>query len=146
MDLIPCELAQIMIAENRESQMIVLREAEPPGRVLPISIGISEALAINRPVSGVEIVRPMTHDLLVSVIEQMGGRLTRIVVSDLVEDKNGFGTFYGILTVERDGEVVEIDSRPSDAIALAVRTDAPIFIDASVLDKAGLRPQGDEEE
>lgn len=132
MNTVECELAQIMIAEQRVSQMVVLRE-KGGERILPIEIGISEALAINRHISGEEMVRPMTHDLLTEVIERLGGKLHRIVVNDLVEDKEGHGTFYGLLTVEQEGRQIEIDARPSDAIALAVRVGCPIFVAEHVL-------------
>ncbi len=132
MNTVECELAQIMIAEQRVSQMVVLRE-KGGERILPIEIGISEALAINRHISGEEMVRPMTHDLLSEVIERLGGKLRRIVVNDLVEDKEGHGTFYGLLTVEQEGRQIEIDARPSDAIALAVRVGCPIFVAEHVL-------------
>ena len=134
MDLIQCELAQIMIAEQRGAQVIVLRECEGE-RIFPIEIGLFEALAINRHISGEEMIRPMTHDLLLSVMAHLGGSLKRIVVSELVETVEGQGTFYGLLVVERDGEEIEIDTRPSDAIALAVREGCPLFVSEDVLQK-----------
>ncbi len=134
MNTVECELAQIVISENRPLQVIVLRERDG-GRVMPIEIGIFEALAINRGVSDEETVRPMTHDLLVSAVERLGGRIARIIVSDLVENKEGQGTFYGLLVVERDGDTVEIDCRPSDAIAIASRVGCPIYVSESVLEQ-----------
>ena len=90
MNLVECELAQILIAEQREAQVVVLREKNGY-RSLPIEIGIVEAVAINREIQGVETLRPMTHDLLVSVVSALGGRLARIIVNDLVQMKDGAG-------------------------------------------------------
>ncbi len=133
MTLIECELSQIMIAEQREAQVIVLREKQGE-RCLPIEIGIVEAIAINREVQGVDMVRPMTHDLLVAVIAAMGGHISHVIVNDLVSMKDGGGTFFGILVLSRDGqEDIGIDCRPSDAIALAVRTGCQIFVNEKVL-------------
>lgn len=133
MQLVECELAQVLLTESATApQIIVLREKEGP-RAFPIHIGFFEALSINRHIHGEEMIRPMTHDLLVGVIEQMGGRLDRIVVNDLVEDRDGAGTFYGLLVIDRAGETVEVDTRPSDAVALAVRTGCRIFVAEHVL-------------
>ncbi len=132
MNTVECELTQILIAEQRDAQMIVLREKDGE-RAMPIEIGIVEAMAINRHVQQIETIRPMTHDLLLSVIENMGGTLKRIVVNDLVTLKSGQGTFYGLLVVEREGSEIEVDCRPSDAIALAVRVGCPVFVAEHVL-------------
>lgn len=133
MNLIECELAQILIAEQREAQVVVLREKNG-SRSLPIEIGIVEAVAINREVQGVETLRPMTHDLMVAAISGLGGRIARIIVSDLVTMKDGSGTFFGILVLAKEnGEEVGVDCRPSDAIALAVRTGCQIYVNEKVL-------------
>lgn len=129
MALVQCELVKIMITETAEPQMIVLKELEGE-RAFPIWIGIAEAVAIDRKVKGYVPARPLTHDLLASVVSSLGGDLERVEVCDLRES-----TFYGKLVVRRDGEVVEIDSRPSDAIALAVRVGCPIFVAEHVLDE-----------
>ncbi len=120
-------LAQIVISETRDQQLIVLRERSGE-RQLPIVIGLSEALAIDRRIKQHPVQRPMTHDLLANVIEALSGELEKIVVNDLKEH-----TFYAKLVVRIDGEVVEIDSRPSDAIALGVATDVPIYVEDHVL-------------
>lgn len=130
---IECELAQILIAEQRDAQVIVLREKEGE-RMVPIEIGIVEAMAINRHVQQIETMRPMTHDLLLSVIEGLDATLERIVVSDLVTLKNGAGTFYGLLILNLHGQEVEVDCRPSDAVALATRTGCPVFVAEHVLE------------
>lgn len=133
MPLVECELAQIMIAEQRFPQVIVLRE-KGGQRILPITIGLPEALAINRSVAGEEMIRPMTHDLLVAVIASLNGRLDRIVVNEIVYDEDGSGTYHGSLMIESDGETREVDCRPSDAVALAVRTGCRIFVADHVLE------------
>lgn len=134
MNLVECELAQILIAEQREAQVVVLREKNGY-RSLPIEIGIVEAVAINREIQGVETLRPMTHDLLISVVTALGGRLARIIVNDLVQMKDGAGTFFGIAVLVREnGEEIGVDCRPSDAIALAVRTGCQIYVNEKVLE------------
>ncbi len=123
------ELARVVISETSDQQVIVLREKDGE-RSFPIIIGIFEAVSIDRHLKGIEIPRPLTHDLVRNVIREMGGELERIVVNDLHDN-----TFYARLHVRRDGEDIEVDSRPSDAIALAVRTGCPVFVEDSVLEK-----------
>lgn len=120
-------LAQIVISETRDSQLIVLREVDGE-RHLPIVIGLHEALAIDRRIKSQTPPRPMTHDLLANVIEALSGQLEKIVINDLVDH-----TFYAKLVVRVNGEIVEIDSRPSDAIALGVAGDVPIYVEEHVL-------------
>lgn len=120
-------LAQIVISETHDSQLIVLREVDGE-RQLPIVIGLHEALAIDRRIKNQTPPRPMTHDLLANVIEALSGQLEKIVINDLVDH-----TFYAKLVVRANGEVIEIDSRPSDAIALGVASDVPIFVEDHVL-------------
>ncbi len=110
--------------------IIVLRDAEGQ-RVLPIWVGIFEANAIALKIENISTPRPMTHDLLRNVIEDLNGVVRKIVVSDLKDN-----TFYALIYVEVGGQTLAIDSRPSDAIALALRADAPIFVEESVLDNA----------
>lgn len=134
---IHCELVRIMISETEDNQVIVLKEADG-GRLFPIVIGFFEAAAIDRRLKGHSLPRPMTHDLLASVIEAMGGRLAKVVVTDLKDH-----TFYANLIVERDGTEIVIDARPSDAIALAVAGNTPIYVEDHVLDDvAGPRDAG----
>ena len=121
------ELSRIFIREMTDMQIIELTEVDGD-RTFPIVIGLPEAFAIERRLKGIDIPRPQTHDLLSSVIGQLGGELKEIVVTDLVD-----GTFYARLVIEQDGENVEIDSRPSDAIALGVAENVPIFVDEEVL-------------
>ena len=126
---IPCELIRIMITETGDHQVIVLKESRGQ-RVFPIVIGFFEAAAIDRRIKGHVLPRPMTHDLLASVIEAMGGKLAKVVVTDLKEH-----TFYATLVIERNGDQVRVDARPSDAIALAVAGNTPIYVEDHVLDE-----------
>ena len=105
-------------------------------RYLPIWIGACEAEAISMELQGVDPPRPMTHDLLTNMMERLGGRLDYILVHSLAND-----TFYGSLFVEVDDELIEIDSRPSDAMAIAVRAGVPIYVDETVMEKAGVEPE-----
>ncbi|MEN0019706.1 MAG: bifunctional nuclease family protein [Planctomycetota bacterium] len=137
--LVRMELSRILIRELNDFQLIELREVvEQPAddanrRTFPIVIGLPEAQAIERRLKGVEIKRPQTHDLLDSVIGRLGGRLEKITISDLSDH-----TYYAILDVRRDtGDVVEIDARPSDAIALGIADRCPIWVEETVLEAAG---------
>jgi len=114
-------------------QPIVLLKEEDKNRFLPIWIGHPEAAAILMKLQGAELPRPMTHDLLASIIDQLSGRVLRILVTELRES-----TFYAIVELEAGGEEIHIDSRPSDAIALAVRTNSPIFASSELLDSNGI--------
>jgi len=123
------ELSRIIIDETTPQQIIVLKETDGE-RSFPIMIGVAEALAIDRRLKGVEMPRPMTHDLLANVITKLGGKLEKILITDLRKH-----TFYATLVVTRGSETLEIDSRPSDAIALGVASDTPIFVSTHVLDR-----------
>ncbi len=114
-------------------QRVVILKVKDADRYLPIWIGASEADAIAVKLQDVAISRPLTHDLLGSIINSLGAKVNGIVVSDLNQD-----TFYAKVILAINGDTLEVDSRPSDAIALAIRTSAPIFADDSVLDKAGV--------
>jgi len=125
---IEVELSKIIINEAVDQQIIVLKELEGE-RSFPIVIGMMEILAIDRRLKNIQLPRPMTHDLLADVIEQMGGEIEKVVISDLSN-----GTFYARLHISSNGETVEVDSRPSDAIALGVGIGAPIFVDEEVFE------------
>ena len=114
-------------------QRVVILKVKDADRYLPIWIGASEADAIAVKLQDVAISRPLTHDLIGSIINSLGAKVNGIIVSDLDQD-----TFYAKVILAINGDTMEVDSRPSDAIALAVRTSAPIFADESVLDKAGV--------
>jgi len=121
------ELKRIIISEVHEQQIIVLREVDGE-RSFPIVIGIFEATSIDRRVKNIVPPRPLTHDLIVSVVDQLGGDLQDIVISDLQDH-----TYFAKLRVRRDGELIEIDCRPSDAIAVAVTAKVPIWVAEDVL-------------
>ena len=114
-------------------QRVVILKEKDTDRYLPIWIGPNEADAIAVKLQGVSVPRPLTHDLLNSIVYALGASVNSIVVSDLKND-----TFYAKIILNVDGRQLEIDSRPSDAIALAVRVDAPIYAEEGVLDKAGI--------
>jgi len=126
---IEAELSRIIINETSEQQIIVLKEREGE-RSFPIVIGIVEIFAIDRRLKGIAPPRPMTHDLLGSVIENLGARIERIVINDLRNH-----TFYAKLVLSLNGRIIEVDSRPSDAIALGVATKTPIFVAEHVFEK-----------
>ncbi len=123
------ELTRIIINENNEQQIIFLKEVEGD-RTFPIVIGIFEATSIDRRVRSLPAPRPLTHDLLASSIELLGGELQDIYISELRDH-----TYYAKLRIRHDGELVEVDSRPSDAIALAVTASVPIYVAEEVLDE-----------
>jgi bifunctional DNase/RNase len=114
-------------------QRVVILKEKMAERYLPIWIGPAEADAIAVTLQGVNVPRPLTHDLLRSVIDALGARVDSIIVSELKND-----TFYARIVLNVDGEQLEIDSRPSDALALAVRVEVPIYTEEAVLDKAGI--------
>ncbi len=119
-------------------QRVVILKEKISERYLPIWIGPSEADAIAVKLQGVAVPRPLTHDLLSSVINTLGATVNSIIVNDLKND-----TFFAKVILDVDGKQVEIDSRPSDALALAVRTGVSIYADESVLDKAGILLDGE---
>jgi bifunctional DNase/RNase len=128
------ELSRIIISEINSEQVIFLKEIDGE-RTFPILIGIFEATSIDRRVKHQEAPRPLTHDLLVSSVEALGGEFQDVVISELKEH-----TYYAVLRVRQAGELIEIDSRPSDAIAVAVTCDPqlPIYVSEDVLtDVAG---------
>ncbi len=121
------DLARIIIHDNAEQQYIVLKERDGE-RSFPIVIGDMEANAIDRRLKKMRLPRPMTHDLLSTVIEKMDGEIEKIVIHDLKEH-----TFFAKLVIRQNGRVVEVDSRPSDAIALGVAAETPLFVEDTVL-------------
>jgi bifunctional DNase/RNase len=147
------ELARILIRELNDYQIIELREVAPVdggsengaggggevqysqvegGRSFPIVIGLPEAQAIERRLKGIQIKRPQTHDLLMNILTALGSKLESIVINDLSDH-----TFYALLNVRtKDGEKVQIDSRPSDAIALGIANNIAVYVEEHVLDAA----------
>jgi len=126
-------IESIRVSLMNYQRVVILKEKESD-RYLPIWIGPAEADAIAVRLQEVAVSRPLTHDLLRSIIDAFGGNVQYIVVNDLAND-----TFYARIIMDVDGRKMEIDSRPSDAIALAVRVQAPIFAEETVLEKAGVR-------
>ena len=112
-------------------QRVVILKEKSSDRYLPIWIGPAEADSIAVKLQDLSVARPLTHDLLNLVITSLGGSVSHIVVSDLLND-----TFYAKIFIQRNGDNLEVDSRPSDAIALAVRVKVPIYVEETVLDKA----------
>lgn len=128
---VPMELSRILIRELNDYQLIELREIDGE-RAFPIVIGLPEAQAIERRLKGVEIKRPQTHELLASVIESLGGELVSVTINDLADQ-----TFFANLDIRTAaGEMLHIDARPSDAIALGVARDVPIYVEEHVLEGA----------
>jgi len=121
-------------------RVVMLKEKTSP-RYLPIWIGHFEADAIAIPMQNVPVTRPLTHDLLKRVIEQLNGKLTQVVISELADE-----TFFAKLVVDVHGRHVEVDARPSDAIAVAIRAKVPIFVEESVFEQAGLVFENEETE
>ena len=135
------DLAGVRV-ELPSNQPIVLLKERGGDRYLPIWIGAAEAAAIALALQGVVTPRPMTHDLLKNILEEMSVEVQRIVITELRD-----GTYYAVISMRRDGESYEVSSRPSDAIALAVRIHAPIYANEEVLSEASiLIPEGDEQE
>jgi uncharacterized protein len=120
-------------------QPIVLLKTADGNRFLPIWIGHSEAAAILMKLQGASTPRPMTHDLVTDMLSQLETHVLRICVTELREN-----TFYATITLQQNGSEIEIDSRPSDAIALAVRAEAPIFADDHVIEESAIEFEGEE--
>ncbi|MDB4368541.1 bifunctional nuclease family protein [bacterium] len=129
---IEMQLAKIIISEINENQIVFLREVDGE-REFPILIGIFEATSIDRRVKNISRPRPLTHDLIVEVVDSLGGELDSVVITELRD-----ATYYANLRIKRDGEIIEIDTRPSDAIAIAVTCSPrlPIYVAENVLDEA----------
>jgi uncharacterized protein len=128
---IQMELHKIIISEMQDQQIIVLKEVDGE-RKFPIVIGSNEAMAIDRRLKGVPTPRPMTHDLLANIIESMGGTMEKIEINDLQEH-----TFFAKIHIRQNGKSVQIDSRPSDAIALGIASVLPIYVAEHVLAEVG---------
>lgn len=127
--LVQMELVRIIISEINDQQVVFLREVDG-SRSFPILIGIFEATSIDRRVQGHAPPRPLTHDLLKNVIESLGAEAQDVVITQLIDH-----TYYAVIRIQKDGELIEVDCRPSDAIALAVHYDPhlPIYVSEDVL-------------
>ncbi len=135
MDMVRVEIDSIRVSLMSQDRVIVLKDTTSE-RYLPIWIGAPEAEAIRVELQGVSITRPLTHDLLKAVIHELGGKVEYILVNDLRND-----VFYARIKININNRSVEIDSRPSDAIALAVRVKVPIYVAESVMTQASIQPE-----
>ncbi|MFL5340616.1 MAG: bifunctional nuclease family protein [Gemmataceae bacterium] len=123
------ELKRIIISEIHEQQVITLKEVDGD-RSFPIVIGIFEATSIDRRVKSIPTPRPLTHDLVANVIELLGGEVQDVLINELVDH-----TYFAKLRIRKEGELVEVDCRPSDAIALAVTAHVPVYVNEDVLNE-----------
>jgi bifunctional DNase/RNase len=139
-DMVEVVIDSIRVSLMSQNRMVILRETGQE-RYLPIWIGVYEAEAITLALQEVEVSRPLTWDLLKNVLHTLGARVVRVEVVALRED-----TFYGNIVVEYNDRLINIDSRPSDAIALAVRTHVPILVSHQILNSAGIEPEEDLQE
>lgn len=134
------ELVGVRIELPTNTPILLLKEVDGT-RFLPIWIGANEATAIALALEGIQPQRPMTHDLMKTMAEALGGTIDRVVVTELRD-----GTFYADLVIAREADEVRVSARPSDAIALAARTDAKLFAAQEVIDEAGVEIQDEEQE
>jgi bifunctional DNase/RNase len=139
-DMVEVVIDSIRVSLMSQNRMVILRETGQE-RYLPIWIGVYEAEAITLALQEVEVSRPLTWDLLKNVLHTLGARVVRVEVVALRED-----TFYGNIVIEYNDRLINIDSRPSDAIALAVRTHVPILVSRQILNSAGIEPEEDLQE
>ena len=133
--MIECIIDSIRVSLTNKDRITVLKEKDAE-RYLPIWMGVPETDSITIALQGVAIARPLTHDLIISVMNALDIRLERVEVTNLEND-----TFYASLILEQNGVRKIIDSRPSDAIAIAIRAKAPVFVDEDILDAVGIRPE-----
>jgi len=140
MELIQVEILGLSTSSSSGGAYALVLGDSEGGRRLPIIIGAFEAQAIALELEKIQPPRPMTHDLLRDLMEQVGGKVISVVISELRD-----GTFYARVKFVHEGEEFELDSRPSDAVALAVRVEAPIFVSDEVLQEAGLPAEDDTE-
>ena len=138
--MIEMSLVGVRVELPTNQPIVLLREREGE-RFLPIWIGAMEATAIAFALQGIVTARPMTHDLLKNVLEDLAVQVQKIVITELKD-----GTFYAVIQMQQDGRAYEVSSRPSDAIALAVRVNVPIFADEEVLTEASIVIRDDEEQ
>lgn len=136
-EMIEVVIDSIRVSLMSQQRIVILREVNTQ-RYLPIWIGVPEAESIAIALQEVEVVRPLTHDLLKKVFDAYGAEILRVEVTSLNDD-----IYYGNIVTRQQGKTIEIDSRPSDALALAVRAGVPILVDRQVMDAAGLVPEED---
>lgn len=139
-DMVEVVIDSIRVSLMSQQRIVILREKNAE-RYLPIWIGIYEAESITIALQEVEVARPLTHDLLKNIFAELNARIVQVEVVALRDD-----TFYGNIVAEVDGRTLNIDSRPSDALAIAVRAHVPILVDQTVMDSAGITPEEDLQE
>lgn len=138
MPLVTVTVQSVGIDPTSNTPLVILEEKDGR-RALPIWIGSPEALAINLALEGLALERPLTHDLVKSLLEGLGATVERVVITELKGS-----TFFAQIMLKSDGRMLAVDARPSDSIAIALRTKSPIFVDEEVLDKHGFtKPEGD---
>ena len=133
--MVEVKIESIRVSLMSQYRVVILKDAES-NRYLPIWIGPYEADAITIHLQDVQVPRPLTHDLVIKVIDELGAKVERVIVSDLHND-----TFYARIILTVSGKEASIDARPSDAIAVAVRADCPIYVEDDVMDRAGVVPE-----
>jgi bifunctional DNase/RNase len=136
-DMIEVVIDSIRVSLMSQQRIVILREQQAE-RYLPIWIGVYEAESITIALQEVDVARPLTHDLIKNIFNQLGARILRVEVVALRDD-----TFFGNIVVEAGGQVINIDSRPSDALAIAVRAHVPILVSRQVMETAGIVPEQD---
>lgn len=142
---VPCVVESVRV-HVLTGQHVVLLQARDAERLLPIWIGADQAFSIAQRIAGIRSERPLTHDLMIEILGKLGAEITRVVVKDLVDDGNGSGVFHGSVFLQIGDRELEIDSRASDAIALAVRVDARILVSGEVFERSSIAAEGQEEE
>ena len=144
MMLVPCTVESVRV-HVLTNQHVVLLQAQGVRRLLPIWIGPDQAYSIATRIAGITSERPLTHDLVVDMLGKVGAEVTRVVVKDLVADDQGGGVFHGSVFLQLKDREIEVDCRPSDAIALAVRCSARILVAESVLDRSAITAESNDD-
>ena len=142
---VPCVVESVRV-HVLTGQHVVFLQARESDRIVPIWIGPDQAHSIAVRIAGLRSERPLTHDLISDMLGKLGVEVTRVVVKDLVDDGNGSGVFHGSVFLQTGDREVEIDSRASDAIALAIRTGARILVSGEVFDRSSIAPEGSAED
>ncbi len=145
MTYVPCIVESVRV-HVLTGQHVVLLQGRGSERLLPIWIGPDQAHSIAVRIAGLQSERPLTHDLMIDMLAKIGVEITRVVVKDLVDDGNGSGVFHGSVFLQHGEQELEVDSRASDAIALAVRVGARILVADDVFDRSSIATEGSEED
>lgn len=142
---VSCAVQSVRV-HSLTGQHVVFLQGHDSDRIVPIWIGADQAHSIAVSIAGLRSERPLTHDLMADMLSKLGVEVTRVVVKDLVDDGNGSGVFHGSVFLQTGDRELEIDSRASDAIALAVRSGARILVSDDVFDRASMAPEGSSED